>query len=163
LLPNYRRFFDETKWGDVTPIEHALDYLARSAGTQTLPAESECRRLAAECEAQAPRSEEFSALFTTSAQDAVFAVCSLLDYCAERKLDQVVLAARYAADSIDLYVQETEQMRPGDPALEAKILAHRLMQQELERQERDLAALGTGVADTVAGVLSRRATEDVFL
>lgn len=163
LVSNYRKFSDETGWGDITPLERALGILGTLAINRTLPTESECRNLATQCEAQAPDSEAFSSLFTSSAQDAVFSVCSLLDYSTERKLEQVVLAARYPTDSVDLYVQETEQMAPQDPALEAKILAHRLMQQELSRQARDLAVLEAEGAAGIPEVLSRLKSEEAFL
>ncbi|WP_438015509.1 DUF416 family protein [Sorangium sp. So ce315] len=162
LVPNYRRFVEEAGWGDVRPIICALDLVWGVASTQTPLAEAECWALAGQCEAQAPDSESFQALFSSSAQDAVFAVCTLLDYCAERKPEQVALAARYATDSIDLYVQEIERMAPQDPTLEAKILAHPLMQQEMERQCRDIVALESGGASAVAQLLSRRTSEEAF-
>ncbi|WP_437286061.1 DUF416 family protein [Sorangium sp. So ce406] len=162
LVPNYRRFVEATGWGDIRPIIRALDLVWGVARAQTSLAEAECRALAGECESHAPDSEDFNSLFTSSAQDAVFAVCSLLDYCAEGKPEQVALAARYATDSVDLYVQEIEQMAPQDPTLEAKILAHPLMQQELERQSRDLVALESVGASAVVQLLSRRTIEEAF-
>lgn len=89
-------------------------------------------------------------------------MCSLLDYYAEGKLEQVALAARYPTDSIDLYVQEIEQMVPQDPALEAKILGHHLMQRELARQDRDLTVLESGGASAIGELLSRRFIEEAF-
>jgi uncharacterized protein len=149
LLSNYRKFSAESGWGDIAPLERALGVLGTAAVNQMLPTESEWRNLAAQCEAQAPDSEEFTSLFTSSAQDAVFSVCSLIDYSSERKLEHVVLAARYPTDSVDLYVQEEAQMAAQDPALEDKILAHDLMQKELSRQERDLAVLEAEGAEGV--------------
>lgn len=162
LVSNYQKFHEETKWGDVQPILRALDFLCRIAASQTAVTKAEARAVASECEAQAPASEDFSSLFTSGAQDAVFAVCSLLDYCAERKAQQVALAARYPTDSVDLYVQEVENLSPQDPALEAKILAHPLMQQELLRQERDLVAVETQGASAVPELMARRTTEQAF-
>ncbi len=46
-------------------------------------------------------------------------------------------------DSVDMYVQELEDMDPADPELEEKILAHKLMQEELRRQREDLEFLNT--------------------
>lgn len=162
LVSNYRKFSIETGWGEITPIERALGVLGSVAVKQMLPSESECRSLAAQCEAQAPDSEAFSSLFTSSAQDAVFSICSVLDYAAERKVEQVVLAARYPTDSLDLYIQETERMAPQDSTLEAKVISHQLMQQELRRQERDLAILERKGAAAVPEVLSRATSEEAF-
>lgn len=56
----------------------------------------------------------------------------------ENDVDKIVQAATYATDSVDLYVQEIENMSPNDPTLEKKILAHHLMQRELAQQEENL-------------------------
>ena len=69
------------------------------------------------------------------------AVCCLLDYLIENDVDKVVQVAAYATDSVDLYVQEIEDMAPNDPLLEQKILKHHLMQRELKQQEKDLKAI----------------------
>lgn len=105
------------------------------------PSSQEIKEATAFCEAVAPNSDDFVSLYVTSAQDACFSVCGLLDCLLKNDLDKVVQAATYATDSVDLYVQEIERMAPDDPQLEQKILTHRLMQRELAHQEQDLNAL----------------------
>jgi uncharacterized protein YjaG (DUF416 family) len=95
------------------------------------------------CELAAPSSDDFTSIYVTAAQDACFAVCSLLDYVLENDIDKIVQAATYATDSVDLFVQEADGIEPGDPELEAKILGHPLMQRELERQDSDLEAMSS--------------------
>ena len=95
----------------------------------------------AACESVAPDSEDCDSLYVSFAQDACFAVCGLLDFLLENKIDKVVQAAAYAIDSVDLFVQEIEGMAPDDPELEQKILTHRLMLRELSQQEKDLAEI----------------------
>jgi uncharacterized protein len=56
----------------------------------------------------------------------------------ESDVDKIVKTATYATDSVDLYVQEIENMDPNSPELEQVILTHRLMQRELSQQEKDL-------------------------
>ncbi|MGL1558168.1 hypothetical protein ACSTIJ_23390, partial [Vibrio parahaemolyticus] len=90
--------------------------------------------------------------------DAVFAVCSLLDFVHQRDIKKLVNAVRYPTDSIDLYVQETAQMDAQDPKLESMILAHPLMQQELMRQQRDIDELRRGTRDSIDRVLQRAET-----
>ena len=90
------------------------------------------------CEECAPDSEDFTSLYTSFAQDAVFAICSLLDFLLDGDVARIVGVARFSTDSVDLIVQEREAMDPRDPLRERKILEHPLMQQELMRQQRDL-------------------------
>lgn len=159
LVWSYERFIEEARWGSPEPLGRALGLLWAIARGQRPPPPSEFRALADDCEAQTPSSDAFGSVFTTPAQDAVFATCSLLDYCIEGKAGQVVLAARYPTDSVDLYVQELERMDPRAPDLEDRILSHCLMQQELRRQDRDLAALEAGGDRAVEEIFSRRLTE----
>jgi len=156
---SYRRFAEESGSGDMTPLARALDVLWNASRTGVCPPDTVCRKFVSECEAQAPSSEVHASLFTTSAQEAAFAICSLLDYCIDRNVDQVLLAARYPTDSVDLYVQELEQMSPQDPDLEQRILRHPLMQQELAREHRDLTAIEINGDEAIDDLYSRRATE----
>jgi uncharacterized protein YjaG (DUF416 family) len=159
LLWSYERFCEETADGDASPLAEALDLLWTAARTAAPPPRAECERLAAGVEAQAPNSEIHTSLLTTSAQDAVFAICSLLDYCVESTAEALVLTARYPCDSVDLYVQESEGMHPRAPDLEEQILQHPMMQQELARQERDLTALEVDGDSGLDALYARRGTE----
>lgn len=140
LLPNYLTFQKEAGWGDFAAVRKALDcvwvhvYGNAQQNAEIVDASSAC-------ELAAPSSDDFTSLYVTAAQDACFAVCSLLDYVLENDIDKIVQAATYATDSVDLFVQETDGIDPGDPELEAKILRHPLMQKELERQDSDLEAI----------------------
>lgn len=140
LLPNYLAFQKNAGWGNIDPIRKALDYVWWSLSNQP-PSSQEIKNMIASCESAAPDSEDFDSLYVTSAQDVCFAVCGLLDYLLEGDVGKVVQAATYATDSVDLYVQEIENMAPDDPQLERRILTHRLMQRELAQQEQDLKAI----------------------
>lgn len=137
IIPNYLSFHQEERWGDIEALRAALDFVWNAAllGPSDVQA---VRTLLSKCEALAPDSEGFDSLYTTSAQDAVFAVCSLLDFMLISEPNCIVNTARYPIDSIDLFVQECENMCPEDRNLERRILEQPLMQQELVRQNRDL-------------------------
>ncbi|WP_363796315.1 DUF416 family protein [Lysobacter firmicutimachus] len=137
LIPNYQNFQQDAEWGDVLFLCRALE-LARSDLGGIGSDANLVRRLMTECEQLAPSSEDFTALRIASAQDACFAVCSLLEHLVDGGVERIVTIATYATDSVDLYVQETEGMDPDDARLEAGILEHPLMQQELDRQHCDL-------------------------
>ncbi len=140
LLPNYEAFNAETGHGDISVLRNAVELLwdnVLHAGMEIALLQS----TNAACEAQAPSSNAFESLFITAAQDACFSLCALMDFVESADLDRVVVAARYAIESIDLYVQEIERMNPGDSQLEEKILSHPLMQDELLRQQNCLEEL----------------------
>lgn len=140
LLPNYVAFQQDSGYGDVAPVRRALDLVWASLDGRSFLAD-EVEEATAACESVAPNSDTFSSIFVTAAQDACFAVCSLLDFLHEGNVDKIVQVATYATDSVDLYIQETEMIAPNDPRLEERILAHHLMQSELQQQNTDLAAV----------------------
>lgn len=72
------------------------------------------------------------------AQDACFSICGLLDFLLDPDTCKIVEVGAYATDSVDLYVQEIENMDSRAPDLERRILHHRLMQRELAKQREDL-------------------------
>ena len=140
LLPNYEAFSRDAGWGGVAPLRHALDRIWDYLGGTTLVAKDAETALEA-CEAVVPDSEDHTSLYVTAAQDACFSVCALYDFVLDPQTDHIADIARFATDSVDLYVQEIEQMRPNDPQLEQKIAGHHMMQRELAQQERDLKAV----------------------
>ncbi|WP_437734435.1 DUF416 family protein [Sorangium sp. So ce1335] len=137
MLPSYQTFMREVGWRDVAPLREALDAVWVACESERIT-DAQLGELLSKCEECAPSSENFTSLYTSSAQDAVFAICSLLDFLLDGDVARVVSAARFSIDSVDLIVQEREAMDPRDPLREHKILAHPLMQQELLRQQRDL-------------------------
>lgn len=136
LLPNYLAFQNDTGWGDIEPLQKALDLVWSFLEGQSYSADN-IRQLAALCENVAPDSEDFTSLYVSFAQDACFAICGLLDFLLVSDARKIVQAATYAMSSVDLYVQEIENMESNAPDLEQKILAHPLMQRELKKQRED--------------------------
>jgi hypothetical protein len=129
LLPNSSAFQRDTGWGDISPVRRALDFVWSFLYGESIDLD-EAEGITAACEAVTPSSDDFESLYVTAAQDACFAVCSLLDCLRQDDVERIVQVATYATDSVDLYVQEVENMAANDPQLERKILAHRLMQRE---------------------------------
>jgi uncharacterized protein len=140
LLPNYVAFQQDTGSGDSVLLRKALDLVWAFLGTRQ-PSAGEVQEAIIACESVAPSSQDSSSLYVTAAQDACFAVCSLLDFVHGSNTDKIVQVATYATDSVDLYVQETEKLVPNDPHLEERILTHHLMQRELRQQNVDLEAI----------------------
>jgi len=140
LIWNYEAFSRDAGWGNVAPLRHALDRIWDYIGGAALD-ENDAGAALEACEAVVPQSEDHTSLYVTAAQDACFAVCALYDFVLDPQSDHIADVTRFATDSVDLYVQEIEQMRPNDPQLEQKIAEHKLMQRELAQQERDLNAI----------------------
>ena len=161
MLPNYETFVLEVGWGHAEPLRDALA-VAWVACDGEGPPEVELRGMLSRCEECAPDSENFTSLYTATAQDTAFAICSLLDFLLDWDVARIVNIARFSTDSVDLIVQEREMMDPRDPLRERKILEHPLMQQELVRQNRDLqnaSLISRGDVGALLAVQSRAQRE----
>ncbi len=143
LIGNYVAFRKDEGWGDETVLRTTLERLWSLLSGHILRPK-EIAELTNNCEAVAPNSDNFDALLTSAAQDAVFAICSVLDYLADGEVSRLARTSGYAIDSIDLYVQEIESMSANLPDLEERIRAHPLMQREIGHQYRTLEFLEEG-------------------
>ena len=140
LLPNYLAFQRDENWGKFSDLQSVLDFIWSSC--IEMPERSKSFSTMIEtCELISPSSDDFESLYVTSAQEACFSVCSLLDYLYSHDIEHIIQVANYATDTVDLYVQEMEQFLAEDPNLEQKILAHPLMQRELMQQQDNLKYL----------------------
>lgn len=140
LLANYSAFLRDTGWGDSEPLQRASALIWSILDGKEFSSETS-KELSIACEAVTPHSDDFSSLYVSLAQDACFSTCAVLDFVAHGNLDAIVEAASYAIDSVDLYVQEIEEMDPNSPDLEHQILVHPFMQRELERQNDELRSI----------------------
>lgn len=92
-------------------------------------------------EQQMPDTERFSSPFTSAALDAATAAAMLLDAVRAPECAEPVEVAGLARDTIDLYVQAAEDLKPNELGFEDSICRHPLMQSELRHQREDLALL----------------------
>ena len=140
LLPSYEALQSEAGWGNVGSIKSAID-LAWSVCKGNKADPLKVKRLIRDCESVASSFGDFDSQYTTLAQNCAFAACSLLDYMMEGSVCTVAQIASYTTDSVDLFIQEYDNMDPNAPDLEQQILAHPLMQRELRNQLDDHEAL----------------------
>jgi uncharacterized protein YjaG (DUF416 family) len=144
MLPNYRRFVREHGWGNETALRAALDLGWR--WLEQAPADAEIAESIREvCEEQAPNTEDFATISVSSALDAANAAAIVAGLVVEPDVEKVIELASYARDSVDMFVQELEQMPPGAPDLEERIRLHPLMQRELVNQREAIESILSGI------------------
>jgi uncharacterized protein YjaG (DUF416 family) len=139
MVPNYDRFTADSGFGDSQVLRRGIDAAWSWLESDRVP--DDLKSVRARVEQQAPDTEGFSSRFTSAALDAANAVASLLDAIDDPDGANPVEVASLARDTVDLYVQEIENLDPNDRGLEDAIRRHPLMQAELRRQRDDLAYL----------------------
>lgn len=139
LIPSFRAFSAETGFQGqnqlTSLLSKAWDLLSNGISNTDLSSE------AALAESIAPDTENFDSVLVSSALDAAVATCLLMRAFGDQQTDSIVEAVTLVRDSVDMYVQEMEDMDPAAPDLEENILGHELMQKELRRQREDLEFL----------------------
>lgn len=139
MVPNYCRFTSDSAFGDWQILQRGIDAAWSWLASDRLPDDLGSIRL--QVERQAPDTESFVSPFTSAALDAANAVACLLDGVADPENADPAEVASLARDTIDLYVQDIENLDPNAIDLEETILRHPLMQRELHRQHDALAFL----------------------
>ena len=136
LIPSFRAFSRETGFAGekilLDLLKKAWDTLLNGVSKTDYSSEL------AQAKSLAPDTEDFDSAFVSSALDAAVAISLLMKSFNDGKTDTIVEAVTLIRDSVDMYVQELEDMDPNDPNLETRILNHELMQKELKRQREDL-------------------------
>lgn len=144
MLPNYRRFVFEHEWGNEAILRGALDLGWN--WLEGIPIEATTvRKFQQACNDQAPNTENFSTISVSSALDAANAAAIVAGLIVDPDVDKVIELASYARDSVDMFVQEHENMLPQTQNLEECIRLHPLMQSELVRQREALDSIISGI------------------
>ena len=136
MIPNYVVFALQNDWGDATILRNTLD--ACWDGLIGGGVEIDWTALKKQCSESAPDTEDFQTLLVSSALDAAIAVAMLIDLHETGGVEHAVSIASLACDTVDMYVQESEDMDPNAHDLEEQIRLHWLMQKELQAQQDDL-------------------------
>jgi hypothetical protein len=140
LLPNYRKFTDVEKWGDYKFLEDTLEEIWSFIYGKQFKSDK-IDMLIKMCYKVTPDSEEFDSIYTSFAIDAGGAVHEMLKCCLYNESKHVVDVACFARDTVDMYIQERDNMDYSDIDFELKILNDKLMQNKLKKQLNDLELL----------------------
>ncbi len=140
LFPNYAMFHAHHRWGDIAPLRDALEL-----GWKQLEGdEIERKEIVAalvRCLEVLPDMDEFGTDQGSDGLDAAVCCALVLDLLISREAREVIRGASLARDTADRQVLELASLHPQDAELEAKVLAHPLMQKELARQREDVELL----------------------
>lgn len=141
LLHNYLYFHKVTGWGNYDYLRKTLDLIWSILVREKKKNSEYINLLSERCEEYAPDLDVFEDDLAPAAQDACLSICCLLDFLNKKKPNDIIQIATYSTDTVDLFIQTSENINPNDSQLEEKILNHPLMQNELNTQAQILDAL----------------------
>lgn len=139
MYPNYLAFHRHHGWGEPQSIRRSLDLIwLRLEGADVSDGASE---LLTEVEKVTPDTEDFDSLYVSPALDAAVVASILLESVGAISVEKILEGLTLATDTIDMYVQELDQIPPSAEDLESRIDSHPLMQKELRRRLENLETL----------------------
>lgn len=141
LLPNFKFFAIKNHVNGTSTLEDCLQKAWENIFLGlTLKDEINNAHL---CESVAPSTEDFDTILVSSALDAAMSISLLMKAFVQKDTHLIVDIATLARDSVDMYVQDIDNLDSNDSDIEQKIFSHNLMQNELKQQRLDLEYLAT--------------------
>jgi uncharacterized protein YjaG (DUF416 family) len=140
LYPNYVAFVRHHGWGEADALRDSLELGWSVLGGGSV-GDDELDEVRSRCQGAEPDTEDFDSVYVSPALDAASVAGMLLDFVKAQDVSVIAEAASLCRDTVDMYTQELESMNANAPDLEARILAHPLMQRELARQRGDIERL----------------------
>lgn len=134
LIDCYLEFIKKQSYGNHLIVINALNELWSHVTNEVELSSKRAQELVADCENQAPDSDDFGDMEATFAQNSIFAICCVLDYFISSDSERIAQACSYIIDTVDYLIQELEDLDSNDINLEEKISSHILMQEELSLQ-----------------------------
>jgi uncharacterized protein YjaG (DUF416 family) len=141
LTPHYHAFSEAEGWGDLLVLQSALVVLRQAVFAA--PAIPDVQRTYRQVEEVTPDSDDFGSSLGSFALDTCCAILAALDFILTAHDQAVLDVATFARNTVDLYVQELEELDPNDPHLEQKIDRSLSMVQEVQWQRAALKRLAS--------------------
>jgi uncharacterized protein YjaG (DUF416 family) len=140
MLPSYIHFHNDEKWGSVTALKDTLEFLY----TCILNGNIDTRiidKLKIDVEQNAPDLDEFSSESASYALDTCIAYYETLEYAKTKNNTHLSNVVESLLATIDMFIQEQDDLDPSDIHLEEKISKNKYMMNEIERQNTILSVL----------------------
>ena len=156
MYPVFPIFAERNGHHGVEVLRVALDgiWTELMAGRDRADLNSEAKQ----CMDVAPDMDDYDGLYASAAMDAACSTSILLEAMSGDHVSAAADIASLGWDTVDMLVQQYEDMDSQDPELEARILEHPLMQKELAHQRLDLEfleSLGNNLAEEAPLLVAR--------
>ncbi|GAA4372481.1 DUF416 family protein [Hymenobacter koreensis] len=141
LYPQYQAFCEAESWGSPVVYERGVELLYNSGLGEFH--KQEAASLLEKLELVTPALNASKSPLTSYAVDACIALNEALQFLTDKLESHLHNCATAAMDSVDMFVQDYQNLSPSRRGLEAVVAADPFMQAEKARQHRLLEALLT--------------------
>lgn len=133
LLPNYRQFSSIEKWGDIEVLEEAIVMMYQYLQDIELN-DAELDGIYEKIAEITPSVEQFNGDMASYALDTCSAVSDAVEFLLSEDQSYLINIVSIAQETIDMFVQESEELDPTDEDLENKIAQSVFVKREYKRQ-----------------------------
>ncbi|RFS17701.1 DUF416 family protein [Emticicia sp. C21] len=134
LLPNYRQFSNIEKWGDIEVLEEAIVMIYQYLQDIELN-DTELDGIYEKITEITPNVEQFKGDLASYALDACSAVSDAVEFLLSEDQSYLINIVSIAQETIDMFVQESEDLDITDEDLENKIAQNVFVKREYKRQQ----------------------------
>lgn len=164
LYSNYVAFEQAYNWGEPQVLEEAISTVYLHLIKDDLIEDDEIEDLISRVELVTPDTEDFPGILTSFALDACTSVLGTLQFILDRDAEHIIDIATYARDTVDMFIQERDDMNSLDPSINIQIEHDDFMVREKERQRTLIKTIANMNLSSLAdGIISRlRTTEPII-
>lgn len=134
LYPHYLKFVSLNHWGNSSALDEGIAAIRQYLVNDNLFDNNELLEIINQVEENTPNTEEFPGIITSFALDACTSISETLNYLLDKEIDHIADVATYARDTVDMYIQERDNLDPNDGYIEEKIANDPEMKLEKRRQ-----------------------------
>jgi uncharacterized protein YjaG (DUF416 family) len=132
LLPNYDFFFSKFNYGDPLSLQQIIAKLYENLFKNI--DDKNIGSYIASIESITPNTENFNTILVSFALDACTSILSTLFFILDKDIENIIDVATYARDTVDMYIQEKDNLSSNNKDLEILIEQDTFMQDEKNRQ-----------------------------
>lgn len=134
VIENYIYFSKKYNWGDYSVLSKALDVVRIQLLDKNYKI-SNLTELINSVDGEIPDTNNFPTILCSFALDSSNCILETLNFIKTLELERVKDIALFCRDTVDMYIQEINDMDYNNPKFEEEIRQHELMITELSRQE----------------------------
>lgn len=121
LYPNYVFFQNLVHWGNHDILQDAISVIRQYLFKDDLFSKEDIEDVMERIDLVTPDTEDFVGITTSFALDACTSIYGTLSYILDKNIDHVVDVASVALDTVDMFIQEKDDLNANDRDIEMKI------------------------------------------
>ena len=149
LLFNYVSFQKKNNWGDHRILQDSIDMIYQYLINENVFDSDDFSKQLEMIDSATPHTEAFPGILTSFALDACTSIHGTLLFILDNDVERVMDIVSYAYDTVDMFIQEKENINSNDKQIENKIWNDSFMKNAIRSQHELLFRISKLENDTI--------------